>query len=82
MEKATILYPCPWSYRIIGTDQRAIEEAIAQLLPSERYTLEVSQKSAKSTYTSLRLSITVENEEERLSLFEKFKELPTVKMVL
>lgn len=82
MEKSKIKYPCYWSYRIIGSDRKQITNAIENLFEKLDYQLDFSNQSKTGKYTSLKLSLLVNDEEERNHVFNLLQNLPTVKFVL
>lgn len=82
MDKPKIQYPCPWSYKVIGNDKDIMMDSIGNLLDGLDYKLDESRQSSRGKFVSLELNIEVQNEEERLRIFEILKNIPTVKMVL
>jgi len=80
MKKKEILYPCSWSYKLIGMSRDDMENAVKPLMKHKEFTLTDSHKKGK--YLSLNLSLHVESEEERLSFFSALKDCPGIKMVL
>lgn len=81
-EKADITYPCEWGYRIIGTDKESMKSCVSSLVKEKEYSLKESNQSSSGKYTSLILSLIVESEEERVSLFNALKADEQIKMVL
>lgn len=82
MDKPEIIYPCNWNYRIVGTNESQIRDAVVSLLKDKLFTIELSNTSGKGTYVSLKLTTEVDSEAERVALFEAIKGLSIVKMVL
>lgn len=80
--KPEINYPCEWHYRIIGTIEESMRKAAESVSIGKKYNLVASNQSSGGKYFSLQLSVLVENEEERLAIFEKLKANPEIKMVL
>jgi len=80
--KPDINYPCSWEYKVIGTDQEKLEEIIiaacAPLLP----TIVLSNVSSSGRYFSLEATLEVDSEETRLTIFERIRNNPEVKMVI
>ncbi len=72
-EKPDITYPCQWSYRIIGTDEAPIKNSVEALVTSKNYKLESSNKSSSGKYVSMALSLIVDTEDERLTIFNALK---------
>ena len=75
-------YPCPWSYRIIGTSETVIRELVRDILGDAAYEIERSASSRTGRYVALRLSLVVRDEEERLSIYRRLGSDATVRYVL
>ena len=82
METPEITYPCNWSYKIISSDKDYIAKTIPELLESREYEFAESNQSKTGKYTSFSVSLRVSSEKERDNIFNIFKCLPSVKMVL
>jgi len=82
METHEITYPCDWSYKIISSDKDYIAKTIPELLESREYEFAESNQSSTGKYTSFSVSLQVSSKEERDNIFNIFKSLPSVKMVL
>jgi len=57
--KPLIQYPCSWVYQVIGTDETAIRDFVADLVGTADYELSYSNASRTGKYCSLRLKLTV-----------------------
>lgn len=82
MERPRINYPCEWEYRIIGTDEAAIRQAVSEIIADKKYTLNFSNISKAGKYISLALKIIVENEEIRNSIYTALRQNPAIKSLL
>ncbi len=80
--KPDITYPCKWEYKIIGLTPEEMSEATSSILDGRKYNVNMSNVSRTGKYTSLTVSLTVENEEDRLAIFQKFSGDPAIKMVI
>jgi uncharacterized protein len=80
--KPEINYPCSWAYRVIGTDAVPMKNAIESIVSKKRYELKDSNQSSGGKYTSMALSLVVDSEEERLSIFDSLKASDEIRMVL
>ncbi len=80
--KLELDYPCPWEYKIIGTDEEAVRSAVAEILGKTDYDLTLSNTSRRGKYTSLLLELTVADEDHRIGLFESLRSHDAVIMVL
>ena len=85
-----ITYPCPWTYKVVGTDEDDLCRAVKVMLEvcldpgsGERaYELGVSRTSRRGRYVSLQLTLEVASEQERNALYAGLKDCPEVRMVL
>lgn len=75
-------YPCPWHYKIIGSDSGEIRAAIADVLKGADCLISHSNSSNTGRYHCLNLEIVVRSEDERNQIFQALKSNPYVKMVL
>jgi putative lipoic acid-binding regulatory protein len=71
--KPEINYPCEWSYQLIGRGEEEICEAVLNALGSKKHTIARSRRSSKGNFVSMRLTLIVENEDERLSFFNALR---------
>ncbi len=81
-EKADITYPCKWVYRVIGTDEQVMKNTASSIIQDKEYELKQSNQSSSGKYISLVLTIVVDSEEERVSIFNGLKSSNEIKMVL
>lgn len=82
MQKPHIDYPCNWSYRLIGTEEQLLREAAVSVVSGKTYTIEESNRSSGGKYVSLNLSVTVDDEDERLRFYSQLKKDPAVAIIL
>lgn len=81
-DKLQLDYPCSWEYKIIGADEDAVRDAVAEILGETDYDLTLSNTSRRGKYTSLLLELTVVDEAHRLGLFESLRAHEAIIMVL
>ena len=81
-DKPELTYPCRWEYKIIGSSQRDIEQAVREVVAELEYTLEVSNTSHGGKYCSALLKVVVPDEEVRRGLFTRLKAHRLAIMVL
>ena len=89
-ERPEITYPCPWTYKVIGTDENALRRAVKIMLTvcldqdsGERaWELSRSRTSGQGKYVSLNLTLTVNSEQERDALYAGLKDCPEIVMVI
>ena len=80
-DKPEIQYPTKWIYKVMGSDRKAIEKAVSNLVDCP-YTIQISNRSKQGKYISLNLSLTVMDESHRNSLYRKLADSEAIKMVL
>jgi uncharacterized protein len=68
--KPEIKYPCRWVYKLFGTDQDRMREAVAQAMAGADYTLTLSRSSRHKKYHCMSLDIQVKSEEVRTEIFQ------------
>lgn len=81
-EKLQLEYPCSWTYKLIGLEEAAIIEAIADVILEREHSLEHSNNSKSGKYISMNLDIIIHNEDERNFIYEALKKHQNIKMVL
>lgn len=81
-KKPDISYPCRWEYRVIGEDRQTLTEVIFDACAPAIPDIELSNTSSSGRYYSLNATLTVDNEEMRLIIFERIQIHPAVKMVI
>lgn len=81
-KEAKIAYPCTWHYKVIGSNFQKVEDAIDGVLSKKKYIAKKTNKSNKGSYVSVHVSLIVENEDTRNSIFMAFKQHEDIKMVL
>ncbi len=80
--KPDISYPCPWEYKVIGKDQQVLTEIIVDACAPAVPDIKLSNISSSGRYYSLNATLTVEDEEMRLAIFDRIQKHPAVKMVI
>lgn len=80
--KPKLNYPCQWVYKVIGTDQDELHQAIRETVNTTPCEISFSNSSSSEKYLCLNLEITVQNEEERNAIYLDLKAHPQVKIVL
>jgi hypothetical protein len=80
-QKVSIDYPCRWVYKVIGADEATMRAAIAAVIPGG-CEIAASRSSAGGKYVSLNVTVQVEDEVGRTSIYEALRKDPSVKVVL
>ncbi len=80
--KPEILYPCIWSYTVIGVDEAVLRDAVGSVLGAIPHSLKPGNVSKGGKYRSLALEARVEDELERLRIFDLLSKHPAVRFVL
>lgn len=81
-EKGVIVYPCQWSYRVIGQHRERVRLAVEAVLCGREFLLYYAKSSSGGKYHSWHIDLVVGDEEERNHLFRQLKSHPAVMMVL
>ena len=81
-KKIVLEYPCSWCYKVIASEEKALKQAITDVIQEREHTLEHSKTSKGGKYVSMNLDILVHNEDDRTFIFEALKKHQAIKMVL
>ena len=84
-EKPTINYPTNWGFKIIGRDQKALEQCIKEIMKMEnnkKHLCSIGNRSKTGKFTTYNASCIVESEEERNRIFKYFEDHNDVDMVI
>jgi putative lipoic acid-binding regulatory protein len=77
-----IEYPCAWSYRLIGDSDSTMRSVIHRILGESEYELVLSRESRTGKYVSLKLTVILQNDVQRLMLYRRLSRDPAVRYVL
>ncbi|MEE4166952.1 MAG: DUF493 domain-containing protein [Desulfocapsaceae bacterium] len=80
--KPDISYPCRWEYKVIGENQQVLTEVITEACSPAIPDIALSNISSSGRYYSLNATLTVNDEQMRLVIFERIQMHPAVKMVI
>ncbi|MGR3176782.1 MAG: HP0495 family protein [Candidatus Anammoxibacter sp.] len=75
-------YPCQWVYKVIGANQKLVQEAIDGIVKGKQCRIHHSHNSKTGKYSSFNLELTVESEEERDLIYRMLKNHTDIRMVL
>lgn len=81
-DKVELVYPCSWTYKLIGHEKEAIQKAIHEVILEREHSLNHSNSSKTGKYVSMNLDLVVTNEDERTFIYEALKAHQNIKMVL
>jgi len=81
-KKVQLSYPCRWVYKIIGPDADEMKRAVAEIIRDSEYELSLSRSSKTAKYHSLNVELSLDSEEQRLTLYDALKSHRAVKLVL
>lgn len=81
-DQVSFTYPCEWTYKVIGYQETAIRQAIAELVTNKAFEITFSNQSSTKKYVSLNLDLVLESEAEREDIYMALKQHPAIKMVL
>ena len=80
--KPLLNYPCRWKYTVIGADARELSHAVARAVGDTPYSLVHSRSSRSGRYVALSLSLTVQDEAQRVGVYEALRQEKCVEIVL
>ncbi len=80
--KLHLEYPCLWTYKIIGPDSAAMQNAVEGIIRDRPCNISFSRQSETAKYCSLNVELSVESESHRLSVYEALRSHPSIKLVL
>lgn len=81
-KKIVLEYPCNWCYKVIASEQKALQQAIRDVIDEREHKLTHSNKSKTGKFTSMNLDLLVHNEDDRTFIYEALKQHSAIKMVL
>jgi len=80
--KPVILYPCQWTFKVIGWNEKDVIAAIKEVIEPAQYQISPSKTSRQGTYVSLDLSLRVISEEARNRIYRDLADRPQIKIVM
>ena len=80
-DKPEIDYPLSWEYKLILANKELLNDIIKNVIEDKAHIIKPSKVSKKGKYTSFNLNIIVNDEKERLSIFDDFKNHKDVSFV-
>ena len=80
--KLQLEYPCPWVYKIIGSDENEMRRAVAEIICDRSCKITPSRDSKTDKYHCLNVELSVESESHRTALYEALKAHRAIKIVL
>ena len=81
-EELKIVYPHPWAYVVIGMNEHDVRAAIHDVLHSRAHEVEFSKSSTQGKYVSLRVTMIVQDEDDRLRIYNELNDHPSTKIVI
>lgn len=81
-ETLEIEYPARWLYKVIGEDEQAVRAAVLELIDVPDVSLELSNTSSTGKYVSINVEVVVQDQEQRVELYEALRRHDAVRMVL
>jgi putative lipoic acid-binding regulatory protein len=80
--KPDIQYPCDWSYQVIGLDEQQLRKAVAEVIGDVKHVLARGNTSSGGKYVSLGLVLQVQDESQRLEIFQRLSAHPSIRFVI
>jgi uncharacterized protein len=81
-QKLKITYPCEWVIKIIGSDEKAMRDAVDCIVKDRSYVVLRSNTSRTGKYISLNIKLTILFAEEKQDFYEKLTAHREIKFVL
>ena len=75
-------YPCRWLYKVIGSDEASVREAVLEVIDIPDVMIELSNTSGSGNFVSINVEVTVQDHSQRTGLFEALRAHSAVRMVL
>ena len=75
-------YPTAWGYRIVGTCEDDIRAHVLEVLAGVEHELVLARRSSGGRYLSLHLSLVVEDEAQRLAIYEHLVRHEAIRFVV
>jgi len=80
--KPDIFYPCRWQFRLIGEERVAIIKAVEAVVDLSACSITEGNVSSGGRYLSVNVEMTVNDETERLRLYQQFAANSAIRVVL
>ncbi|MBE7475847.1 MAG: DUF493 domain-containing protein [Ignavibacteriota bacterium] len=80
--KPQIIYPCKWSYKIIGTNIQQMITAVEEIVKDLEYDLTPSNISRRGKYFSLNVNVIVPSEIVRNLIFQNLSKHSAINFVI
>ena len=80
--KVELNYPCEWTYKVIGTSDKKVRDAVKEIMSKKEYKLTLSNRSSKGKFVSFSLKTIVDDEANRVKIFELLTEHKNINRVL
>lgn len=81
-KKLELDYPCSWCYKVIASEQKALQNAIKDVIDEREHKLTESNTSKSGKFISMNLDMLVHNEDDRQFIYDALKKHQDIKMVL
>jgi putative lipoic acid-binding regulatory protein len=81
-KKPEIVYPCQWTYSVMGRDEEDLRLCIGEVIRGRKHQVSFARQSSGKKYTAMHVDVWVVDESDRDALFEAFRDHPKVKFVL
>ena len=81
-DRLDIRYPVRWTYKVIGSDEDRLRDAIGAVVGEAEHTISYSHTSSGGRYISLTADVVVESEDQRNHLFGQLGSHTDVRVVI
>ena len=81
-QKPEISYPCEWTIKIIGSNEKTMREVVSSIIKDRSYAATCSNTSRTGKYISLNIKLTLISAEEKQDYYAKLSAHTEIKFVL
>ena len=81
-QRPEITYPTSWSYTVVGEGESELMAHIERALGGAAHEKATSRHSKTGRYTSIEVTLVVQDEEQRLVVFRSLQNHPAVRVVI
>jgi uncharacterized protein len=81
-DKPDIEYPCQWVFKVFGTSEELLRDAVEEIMPGTACELTLSRSSRRGRYVSMNLELTVVSDPDRAGIYEALSAHARILLVL
>lgn len=81
-ERPEIVYPCTWTWVLVGEGEAVLLDHVEVVLAGVAHEKSVKRQSAQGRYSSIEVTLVVQDEAHRFALGKRFLGHPAVRIVI